>query len=111
MAQRTQIVLTDDLDGTDVRSGRGETISFALDGQTYEIDLTTKNAAALRKALSPYVRAGRRVTISRGAKVKRVQVGPDAKTIKEWARANGYEVSDRGRIPNDVRQAFEAATA
>lgn len=109
MAQRVQVQLTDDLDGTDIPSGKGETMTFALDGQTYEIDLTNKNAGALRKALSPYVGAGRRVKTSRGARVKHVQVGADAKTIKEWARANGYEVADRGRVPKEIREAFEAA--
>lgn len=109
MAQRVQVQLTDDLDGTDIPSGKGETLTFGLDGQTYEIDLTSKNASALRKALTPYVEAGRRVTTSRGAKVKRNQVGPDARTVKEWARANGYEVNDRGRVPNEIRGAFDAA--
>lgn len=109
MAQRVQIQLTDDLDGTDIPSGKGETITFALDGSTYEIDLANKNATALRKVLLPYVEKGRRLTTSRGAKIKRTQVGPDAKTVREWARANGYEFSDRGRIPDDVRKAFDAA--
>jgi hypothetical protein len=109
MTQRTHIVLTDDLDGTDIVTGKGETLTFALDGHTYEIDLTNRNAGALRKVLLPYVDAGRRVKTSRGAKVSRTQVGADARTIKEWARANGYEVNDRGRIPAHVREAFEAA--
>ncbi|TDD28380.1 Lsr2 family protein [Kribbella turkmenica] len=104
-----QVVLTDDLDGSDISIRGGETVTFSLDGKTYEIDLTDKNAGALRKALSPYVEAGRRVTTSRGAKSKRTQVGPDARTVKEWARANGYEVNDRGRVPNEIREAFEAA--
>ncbi|GAB3943573.1 Lsr2 family protein [Kribbella albertanoniae] len=109
MAQRVEVHLTDDTDGTNIPTGKGETLTFALDGQLYEIDLTNKNAEALRKALSPYVGAGRRVTTSRGAKVKHTKVGPDAKTVKEWARANGYEVNDRGRIPDDIRAAFDAA--
>jgi hypothetical protein len=109
MAQRTQILLTDDLTGDDIPAGKGETIPFALDGQDYEIDLTNKNATALRKALLPFVDKGRRVTTSRGAKVKRAKVGPDARTVKEWARANGYQVNDRGRIPDDIRAAFDAA--
>jgi hypothetical protein len=109
MAQRVEVLLTDDITGGDIPAGKGETVTFALDGHTYEIDLTNKNAGALRKALSPYISAGRRVKTSRGAKVKHVQVGPDAKTIKEWARANGYEVAGRGRVPNDIREAFEAA--
>jgi hypothetical protein len=109
MSQKVQVLLTDDLDGTDIPEGKGETLTFALDGQTYEIDLSTKNANALRKTLAPYVDAGRRVKTSRGVKVKRTQVSSDVRTIREWAQANGYEVNDRGRIPNDVRTAFEAA--
>ncbi|MGY4773478.1 Lsr2 dimerization domain-containing protein [Kribbella sp. CWNU-51] len=57
MAQRVEILLTDDLDGTDLPAGRGETVTFALDGSSYEIDLATKNAAALRKALAVYIDA------------------------------------------------------
>jgi hypothetical protein len=109
MAQRVQVLLTDDLDGTDIPAGKGETIIFALDGKTYEIDLTTRNSNALRKALAPYLDAARPVKNSRGRQVRRTQVGADTRTIKEWARANGYQVADRGRIPNEVREAFEAA--
>jgi nucleoid-associated protein Lsr2 len=109
MVQRVEVQLVDDLDGTDVRTGRGETVEFALDGMTYEIDLTSKNAAALRKALAAYVAAGRRVKNSRGVRVKRIHVGADSRTVKEWARANAFEVNDRGRIPARIREAFEAA--
>jgi hypothetical protein len=73
----------------------GETITFAFDGETYEIDLNSKNSAALRKVLTPYVDAGGRVKTFRGAKVRRTHVGADARTIKEWVRANCYEVNDR----------------
>lgn len=109
MSQKVEILLSDDLTGVDIPAGKGETVTFALDGRTYEIDLATKNAGALRKALSPYISVGRRVRTSRGVKVKSTQVGADTRTIKEWARANGYEVNDRGRIPNDIRSAFDAA--
>jgi hypothetical protein len=109
MARRTQVLLTDDLDGTNIPVGKGETVTFALDGKTYEIDLTSKNGKALRKVLKPYIEAGRSVTTSRGVRVKRTPVAADVRTIKEWARANGYEVNDRGRVPNEIRAAFEAA--
>jgi len=59
-------------------------VTVALDDHTYEIDLTNKNARALRKALSPYIGVGRRVKTLRGAKVKHIRVGADARTIKEW---------------------------
>ena len=109
MAQRVEILLTDDLDGTELRAGRGETVSFALDGRSYEIDLGTRNAAALRKALGVYIAAARPIRNKRGKKVTRSTVGADARTVKEWARANGYEVNDRGRVPGAIRQAFDAA--
>ena len=109
MAQRVEILLTDDLDGSDLPAGKGETVSFALDGKSYEIDLRTKNAAALHKALAVYMEAGRPITTRRGRRVTRSAVGADARTVKEWARANGYEVNDRGRVPADIRKAFDAA--
>lgn len=108
MAQRVEVVLTDDLDGKTLADGKGETVRFALDGVTYEIDVSTKNAQALRKALAPYIEAGRKRTV-RGARPARSRGGADAKSIKAWARVNGYQVNDRGRVANDVRAAFEAA--
>jgi len=112
MAQRTEIRLTDDITGVDIPPGKGETVEFGVDGQTYEIDLGTKNAAGLRNALKPYIEAGRRLNgarQNRGRPVKRTPVGADAATVKAWARSNGFEVSDRGRVPGHIREAFEAA--
>lgn len=109
MAQRVEVLLTDDLDGKELAAGKGETVQFALDGVSYEIDLSSRNATALRKAFAPYVEAGRRQRTSRNTRTTRIQIGADAKTVKEWARANGHEVSDRGRVSNEVRAAFEAA--
>ncbi len=109
MVQRVEILLTDDLDGSQIPSGMGETVPFAIDGITYEIDLGTRHAAALRAALRPYVEAGRPITNRRGRRVTRITVGADARTVKEWARANGYEVNDRGRVPAHIREAFDAA--
>ena len=109
MVQRVEIRLTDDLDGSDIPAGKGETVPFALDGKSYEIDLRTKNAAALRTALAPYVEVARPIKPMRGGRATRHAVGPDARTVKEWARANGYEVNDRGRVPAHIREAFDAA--
>jgi hypothetical protein len=111
MAQRVQVILEDDLDGTQIPEGKGETVSFSLDGREYEIDLTTKNATALRKALAPYTEKASRVGKKTGTRGKRTQVGPAPAIIKEWARANGYEVADRGRIPQDVREAYDKANS
>lgn len=106
MAQKVNIVLVDDLDDT----AATQTVSFGLDGTSYEIDLNDKNAAALREALAGYLGAARKV--SGGAKRGRrsaAALGPSSKQIRDWARSNGFEVSDRGRVPAEVRQAFEAA--
>lgn len=107
MAQRVQIILEDDLDGGDA----SETITFGLDGVTYEIDLNEKNAGALRDALAGYVGAARRVSgrkSSGSSSSSRAKSGELSK-IREWARANGYEVSDRGRISEKVREAYAKA--
>ena len=106
MAQKVHITLEDDLDGGEAT----ETVAFALDGRSYEIDLNDKNAAKLREALARYVAAGRRSGGSRSTAAKRrTQMGTSAREIRDWARSNGHKVPDRGRIPSDVREAFEAA--
>ncbi len=107
MAQKVNIVLVDDIDGSDA----SETVSFGLDGSTYEIDLNDSNAAALRDALSGYVGHARKVTGGRGRKAKAAAAttGPSARELRDWARSNGHEVSDRGRVPAEVREAFDAA--
>jgi hypothetical protein len=107
MVQRIEIQFTDDLDGTDIRTGKGETIAFALDGASYEIDLTSKNATALRKALSSYISAARLVKPPRGRTKRAAQ--SDARQIKAWARQYGFDVADRGRVPSNIRAAYVAA--
>lgn len=109
MAQRVVVLLEDDLDGTQIAEGKGETVSFALDGKEYEIDLVNKNATALRKALAPYVEVAAKVGRKTGTRGKRTTVASDTKAIREWAAANGIEVSERGRISSEVRAKFEAA--
>ena len=108
MAQKVHIVLEDDLDGSDAT----QTVSFGLDGTSYEIDLNDKNASALRDALAKYVGHGRKVTGSRrGRRSGASSSGGShsAKEIRDWARSNGHTVPERGRIPSSVREAFEAA--
>ena len=109
MVRRVQILLTDDLDGRKIPAGKGETVSFALDGKLYEIDLRTRHAAALRAALRLYVEAGRPIQKRRGRRTTRATIEGDARTVKEWARAKGYAVNDRGRVPAHVRETFAAA--
>ncbi|WP_183095440.1 histone-like nucleoid-structuring protein Lsr2 [Nocardioides stalactiti] len=109
MAQRVNIVLVDDIDGSEAT----ETVAFGLDGTSYEIDLNDKNAAKLRDALAAYVGHGRKVGGARrtrgAAKAVAAGGGASAKDVREWARANGHSVPDRGRIPADVRSAYDAA--
>jgi hypothetical protein len=108
MARRTVVRLTDDLSGAEIPAGKGETVAFSLDGRSYEIDLTATNASGLRKALRPYIEAGRPIKNSR-RRPTRTRIAADTVTVKQWARANGYQVRGRGRIPKVVRAAFEAA--
>jgi hypothetical protein len=108
MAQKTITVLTDDLDGHALSDGEGETISFSLDGSSYEIDLSTKNATAFRAQFVDYIAVARRVGARSGRAGKRVQSGPSAREVRDWARSNGFDVPDRGRIPANVREAFDA---
>jgi Lsr2 len=114
MAQITEIRLLDDLDGGEA----AESVAFSLDGKSYEIDLSEKHAAALRDAFAPFVSSARRAggaggsAASRSKMSARPSVGagrPRAETaaIREWATANGLEVSTRGRIASTVLEAYE----
>jgi hypothetical protein len=116
MARRIVHQLVDDLDGTVLDVGSGETVLFSLDGVAYEIDLTDDNAAALREAFAPYVAAARSISSARavsgggGAPRKRRRTGQqDFSAVREWAKQNGYKVSERGRVPASVLEAYEAA--
>ena len=106
MAQKVNIVLVDDLDGTEAT----QTVTFGLDGTTYEIDLNDANADALREAVSGYVGHARKVTGGRrGRKSSGGSSSSNTKDVREWAKAQGMEVSERGRISADVQQAYDAA--
>ncbi|AIY16056.1 Lsr2 family protein [Pimelobacter simplex] len=113
MAQKVNIILVDDIDGSDA----SQTVAFGLDGSNYEIDLNDKNANALREALAAYVGHARKVGrgagggggAKRGRAAASANGGVSAKEVREWARANGHDVPERGRIPSDVREAYDAA--
>ena len=116
MAQRVQVVLTDDVDG----GVADETVSFGLDGSGYEIDLSSGNAEKLRNAFAPFVGAARRSGRPAAGRSRsgsgtsqpaaRRDSG-DKAAIREWAKANGHAVSERGRISGQVRDAYAAATS
>ena len=106
MAQKVHIVLVDDIDGSDA----DETVAFGVDGASYEIDLNSTHAAALRDALATYVGHARKVGGRRGArKGSSSGGGVSAAEIREWARSNGHDVPERGRVSAEVRAAYEAA--
>ena len=111
VAQKVQVLLVDDITGREA----DETVTFALDGATYEIDLTTENADKLRGLLADYVDAGRRTggRASRGrgraSRNAAPAAGQDTAKIRAWAKDNGYEVNDRGRVPASIREAYEKA--
>ena len=108
MAQSVKIILEDDLEG----GPADETIHFGLDGRQYEIDLSTANAEKLREALRPYAAAGRRAPAkSSRATGPRSSTGgnPETAKIRAWAKENGHQVSDRGRIHQSVKDAYYAA--
>lgn len=108
MAQKVTILLVDDVDGSEA----AETVTFALDGKTYEIDLNEKNAEKFRDALAPWLGHARRVSGTPG-RARRSTSGSSSKgnlkDVREWARENGFEVSERGRIPANVQDAYDAA--
>jgi hypothetical protein len=111
VARKIITQLVDDIDATALDAGEGETVLFSLDGVSYEIDLSNANAVALREALSTYVQAGRRVSASQSRPQTRAARSNRGETaaIREWAAANGYAVSSRGRIPETVVAAYRAA--
>src|SRR5690348_9167724 len=118
MAQRVQVQMVDDLDGSEA----SQTVPFSLDGVTYEIDLSEDNASALRDELARYVAAARRIG---GRKVRlatgQTLAGPSGsgsgtdrernRQIREWAQANGYDVAERGRLSSEIIAGFEADQA
>ncbi|MDO4898301.1 MAG: Lsr2 family protein [Rothia sp. (in: high G+C Gram-positive bacteria)] len=113
MAQKVKIILEDDLDG----GPADETVRFGLDGGLFEIDLSSANAARLRDAVRPFAAKGRRVHAARGAgrpagsrtTSSAAKRNPEIATIRSWAQQNGYNVSSRGRIHQDIQDAYYAA--
>jgi len=113
MAKQLITLLTDDIDGSEA----DRTVEFGLDGVTYTIDLSDKNAGKLRKALDPYLAAASRVgrgTANGRIATRTTTAAPSRanrdqnQAIREWAGKNGYEVSERGRIPSSIVEAFHS---
>jgi Lsr2 len=108
MVQSVSVIITDDLDGSD----GAQTIAFAFEGVSYEIDLSAKNRARLEKALAPFIAAGRKSPRRgrvRGAARQGSGVQVDRAAIRAWAKTAGLTVSERGRISAEVIRQYEAA--
>jgi hypothetical protein len=108
MVQKYVVELLDDLDGSEAT----DTVTFALDGVSYAIDLSDGNINKFRSTLEPYVAAARRAdsgTKSSGRASRSPSNKKDLSAVREWASKNGYEVSSRGRIPGTVLEAYDAA--
>ncbi|HZS20890.1 MAG TPA: Lsr2 family protein [Pseudonocardiaceae bacterium] len=111
MAQKIVVSLVDDLDG----GKADETVEFSLDGKNYEIDLSDDHATAFRDALATYVAAGRRPGRAGRGRARTVAGGTSTgerernQAIRYWARTQGMKVSERGRIPSEVIDAYDEA--
>lgn len=107
MAQKVQVLLVDDLDGGEA----DETVQFSIDGASYEIDLSSANAKKLRDSLAPFVEKGRKAgTVRRGGRRQRGASSRERSAeIRAWAKRNGIKVNERGRIPQNVIEQYEAA--
>jgi sRNA-binding protein len=106
MAQKVQVLLVDDLDGTEAT----ETVTFGLDGVSYEIDLSSGNAGKLRKELDQYVEHARKASAQGRRRRARSGAGREQSArIREWAKSRGFKVNERGRIPANIVAEYEAA--
>lgn len=106
MARKVQVILVDDIDGGEAK----RTVTFALDGKGYEIDLNDANLERLNEALAPFIEKARRTSgAARRSGGRAAASGGDASAVRSWAREQGYEVSDRGRVPKEIRDAYDAA--
>lgn len=112
--KRTTVQLIDDLDGAVINGDDGGTVAFAFDGQPYEIDLTAAHRSAFEAALAPYLAVarkvgGRRPSAAASAVRPSTAAGPGYTVVREWAQANGIEVSERGKVSASVIDAYKKA--
>jgi hypothetical protein len=108
MAQKVQTLFVDDLDGSEAEG----TVRFGLDGTDYEIDLNANHAQQLRDALARYIAAARRTSARQPARSRRKATAstPNTTEVRKWAKTQGIDVKDRGRIPTELVVKFKAAT-
>ncbi len=108
MAQKVQTLFIDDIDGGDAEG----TVRFALDGTDYEIDLSAAHTAELHQALNAYIRHARKAggTARRSPRSRSAAQALDSHKVREWAKENGFDIKERGRVPADVVDKYKAAT-
>jgi hypothetical protein len=111
VAQKVRTIFTDDLDGSEAEGP----VRFAVAGVEYEVDLNAPHAEELRQILAPYIAAGRKASRAGSRSGRRdgrrgAGVGPNTSDVREWAKAQGLEVKDRGRVPAELVVKFQAAT-
>ncbi len=108
MAKQTTVTVTDDLDG----SANAKEVTFSLNGESWTIDLSAKNRSALEKALKPYIakatKQGRRQSVAASKRAAGRGTRRDLAEVRDWAKSNGHQVSDRGRISATVQDAYDA---
>lgn len=122
MAEEHAIIVLDDVEKIEGKRVEGaEPVYFAVEGQEYRVDLVRKNKDELLDILSPFIRAGQPVTRKKGKRSASAELAPkkssraagsgntDAQHIRDWARAQGMKVADRGRVPNDLIEAYNNA--
>lgn len=111
MAQKVNVVLVSDLSGAEIEDGKGETVSFALDGVQWELELTNKEADKFRGLFQDYVAVARKTggRAKRGSGSAKSSNREELQQMREWLRANGHEVSDRGRISQELQDIYRAA--
>ena len=110
VAKQTTVILVDDLDGSEAT----EQVEFGVDGRSYEIDLSAANSAKLREALAPFISAARRAGVRRSAAAPPAPSRPVSdrvqnQALREWAQAQGMKISERGRIPSNVLEAYRTS--
>lgn len=121
MAQKYVVLMVDDLDGAQLEADEAESIRFSVNGENHAIDLSKQHAEEFRTVLKPYLEKSRKVDHVASGKRSVARSGSSSiirpeeierrQQIREWARKNGYKVSDRGRISQDIVQAFDKAQA
>jgi hypothetical protein len=111
MAKETIVVMRDDIDGTVIEEGKGETVRFSVNNTSYTIDLSTDNAIKFRDAIKPYIDAAAKEVSSlpRSSSSAPKSNKEELQKIRQWAKDNGYEVSERGRVAQTIQDAYHAA--